>query len=69
MGAFGDLDAVKDDGVADFGVGDDAAAADERVVDGARVAVLVEEFGRRGLFGARCGLASFRRTCRVVGIR
>ena len=49
--AFFDVDAVEDDGVADFRVGDDAAAADERVVDGARMAVFVEEFGRRGLFG------------------
>ena len=50
VAAFGDLDAIKDDGVTDFRIGNHAAAADQRVVDGAGVVVLVEEFGRCGLF-------------------
>ena len=50
VAAFGDLDAVKEDGVTDFRIGNHAATADQRVVDGAGMVVLVEEFGRCGLF-------------------
>ena len=50
VAAFGDLDAVKEDGVTDFRIGNHAAAANQRVINGADMVVLVEEFGRCGLF-------------------